>query len=278
MKKIVQFLATMYLRYPFPGYGRLNHIMSLIFGSHQIIKSVNGYKFSFDLYDPYWNLLMVDSFHYEPEVECFLAKELNNKPIFIDCGANYGFWTLYAAVRIGAAQCIAIEASPTTFSCLKRNVGMNEVYPRLINSAVASTEGQLVGFATKGKNHAGAAISGLKQVDSPNIQMVTTMSLGSLIGAYGDETSYLIKLDVEGAEIEAISGLKEWSESARITIIYEELSPTCEVTEFLLSGIVGTWHITSLSADGETKQISINQARLLAQNTRGPINLVASNY
>ena len=192
----VKLIVGIYVCRPFRGYGRLMRSFGNFFGKHAVVRNVNGFDFSFDLFDPYWNLLLSKSYVYEPEVKAFLSLELESNPTFIDCGANYGYWTLYALKRIESRKCLSIEASPITFLALQKNVTLNQKNPVLINAALTSTDGQLVGVATYGENHAGASIEGMKELVQTNVTMVETISLKAVLARFQVGSSFLIKLDV----------------------------------------------------------------------------------
>jgi len=278
LKKIATVLASSYVRHPYRGYGRLNNMISRVVGEQVITRRVNDFDFSFDLFDPYWNLLLAKNFIYEPEVKEFLQRQLKQNPIFVDCGANYGYWTLFALSHLNDQDCISIEASPKTFEHLQRNVEINNRHPRLINRAISSTHDELISFETSGRNHAGAAISGMKEFKNVCATNIRTTNLRTILGAMAANRPVLIKLDVEGAEIEVIKGLGSLVDDAMITIVYEEIDKFCGVTEFLGSQADRKWHIFNISPDGVIIEIDHRAAREIASRTSGPSNFVATNY
>lgn len=278
LQTLATLLAHSYALYPYRGYGRLNNIISRIVGQKIATRRVHNFDFSFDLFDPYWNLLLAKNFIYEPEVEAFLRRQLDENPIFIDCGANYGFWTLFALGYLNDSDCISIEASPKTFEQLKRNVELNNRDPRLINRAISSSHDDLLSFETSGRNHAGASISGMKKFKTARATEVRTTDLRNILNALPTNRPILIKLDVEGAEIDAIKGLGNLVYDLNITIIYEEVEKYCGVTTFLQSRTDQRWRICNIAPDGSIIEIDHQGAREIASRASGPTNFVATNF
>lgn len=278
LRKFATLLAYSYALYPYRGYGRLNNAISRVVGQQIATQRVHNFDFSFDLFDPYWNLLLAKNFIYEPEVEAFLRHQLDQKPIFIDCGANYGFWTLFALGHLDDGDCISIEASPKTFEQLKRNVELNDRHPRLINRAVSSSHDDILSFETSGRNHAGASISGMKKFKNARSTDVRTTDLRSILSELPANRPFLIKLDVEGAEIDAIKGLGSLVHDLNITIVYEEVDKFCGVTTFLQSLTDQRWRIWNIAPDGSLFEIDHQSAREIASRASGPTNFVATNF
>lgn len=278
LEKFATSLSESFVRRPYRGYGRLNNLISRLTGSPMTIRRIHGFDFSFETFDPYWNLLLSKSFVFEPEVEAFLRDQLKQNTIFLDCGANYGFWTLFALNYTRDKNCISIEASPATFEHLKRNIELNNRHPRLINRAVSCSCDTILEFQTSGKNHAGASISGMKKFKTASTVNVRTIDIKSALEGVNPEDQILIKLDVEGAEIDAFKGLGNLVEKYKISVIYEEGNKDCQVTEFLKKHASEKWYIFEILPCGKTSEIDFARALDIASHTNGPINLVASNF
>jgi len=57
--------------------------------------------FSFYAHDKYWSKMVIEGRRYEPEVSNYLSRYIGKKVLFIDGGANNGYWTIYAAKQFG---------------------------------------------------------------------------------------------------------------------------------------------------------------------------------
>ncbi|NET72232.1 MAG: FkbM family methyltransferase, partial [Sphaerospermopsis sp. SIO1G2] len=68
--------------------------------------------------------------HYEPDVKGIINFLLKRGDVFIDCGANIGYFSIYAGGIVGEkGQVIAVEANPITLETLQRNLQLNQLNP-----------------------------------------------------------------------------------------------------------------------------------------------------
>jgi FkbM family methyltransferase len=79
---------------------------------------------------------------FEPNLTYFISSVLKPGDVFIDVGANIGYFTMLAAKCVGASgKVYAIEASPSTYDLLIANLRLNEVKNvEAINMAVTDKE------------------------------------------------------------------------------------------------------------------------------------------
>lgn len=135
-----------------------------------------------------WIILL----HNEPEVRKWISFEKDM--IFVDVGAYIGSYTIRAGIR--GANVIAFEPNPVSFKILELNVKENEIESKvkLFNNAVWSRSGKIELFAnndmTSAYNNKGNKIVvNAIALDSLNLKRVN-----------------LLKVDVEGAELEVLKG------------------------------------------------------------------------
>lgn len=78
---------------------------------------------------------------WEPDISAAIEKYLD-RGLFVDVGANIGYYTLFAASR--KLDVVAIEAAPATFQKLSNNVRRNGAENvRLVQKAVSDKAGEL---------------------------------------------------------------------------------------------------------------------------------------
>jgi FkbM family methyltransferase len=131
----------------------------------------------------------------------FLLHVLRKNDLFIDVGSNVGTYTVLASAVVGA-RCIAFEPVPSTFRKLCRNIRLNDTSGlcELHNQGLSSQEGELVFTSdddckNRVVNHA-----------VPPTQKTVTVPVNTLNAIVGNRLPALIKIDVEGFELEVIRG------------------------------------------------------------------------
>jgi FkbM family methyltransferase len=169
----------------------------------------NGARFTFPSGDYYWNRLLDADWQYEPEIHAFLCAASAVPFVFLDLGANFGYWSARVGSGLyGAHRSIAVEPSAAAFAILERNTGRLAhavaIYQRAID-AVSRKKVRLYG-----DRHAGCSIdSSWLGVSSNQANEIETISIDDLLAAEkidASQTPVLIKLDVEGVEDRAIAG------------------------------------------------------------------------
>ena len=128
--------------------------------------------------------------------------------IVLDCGASDGDFTR-EALRAGAAKVIAIEISPSSAECIRRNTaaeiaaGKVVVYPK----GVWDREDQLT-LNVDDTNFAANSVVLRPDESHPSIQVPLT-TIDRIVAELNLPRVDFIKMDVEGAEVKAIAGARE---------------------------------------------------------------------
>src|SRR5262245_20929132 len=147
---------------------------------------------------------------FEPNEFAFLDKVLHPGMTFVDVGANDGYYTLFAARRVGSTgRVVAVEPSSRERVNLKHNITRNRlgnvaVVPAALGSACGVADlhlaqGKHSGHNTLGKfAHDGVLADRLQRVDVETLDKVVT--------ALGLPLIDFVKIDVEGAEASVIHG------------------------------------------------------------------------
>jgi len=159
--------------------------------------------------DGSWIRLSLPRHEYEPEAGALLPRLLGitTKPAFLDCGANIGCWSVVGSLLLPIGRVLAVEASSGAYYQLEKNVSPN--------------------VGRFGSVHAAVWITGDEQLESVPADLGTRAILSSLpsrrtdgTGPVGDDRclaqiidpdtkcQLIIKLDVEGAEVEALRGAR----------------------------------------------------------------------
>jgi len=123
--------------------------------------------------------------------------------IVLDCGAHVGVFT-QKALQLSAARVIAIEPDPVHLECLRRNfaqeIGSGRVV--VVPKGVWSSEGKMT-LSTGGQNSGSDSM--VLPVGGPTIDVPVT-TIDNLLRELDFPCVSYIKMDIEGAEREALRG------------------------------------------------------------------------
>ena len=138
---------------------------------------------------------------WEPNISTTMEEILSSGDIFVDIGANIGYYTLLASRCVGdGGKVVSIEAVPAIFDSLKKNVSANECKNvRLVNCAVASTAGELPIYGSPKVNRGMSSL--INHRGWPVEAVVTTAPLEHILTQEEIQRVKVIKIDIEGAEI-----------------------------------------------------------------------------
>jgi FkbM family methyltransferase len=130
---------------------------------------------------------------------------IHNGDVVLDCGASDGDFT-HEALRAGAAKVVAIEISPTTVECLRRNLadeiaaGRAIVYPK----GVWDRDDTLT-LNVDSTNFAANTVVLQPKSSHPSVQVPLT-TIDRIAAELDLPRVDFIKMDVEGAEVKALAG------------------------------------------------------------------------
>jgi len=158
--------------------------------------------FEFPYGDGYWSKLLNRTFRYENELELLFQDSADVDYTLLDCGANYGYWSVLVSSKpFGSHKAIAIEPSGENFPKLANNAGINGNRFETMKCAIGATRGTA---RLSGTKHEASSIAG----DQSDGEEVPVIALDNLLddGKIAPGGKFLIKLDVEGVEIEAMKG------------------------------------------------------------------------
>ena len=162
---------------------------------------------------------------WDEHVRDALRHHLREGGCFIDVGANIGYFSLMASVLVGSTgRVVAIEPSHANLARLCGNLSLNgRANVAVVSLAASSGHASLqINFPTP--NNAGAA--SLRAIPSVAGNLVLACPLDAVVEAQSLRPS-VVKLDVEGFELEALKGMRNTLARFRPVVI-------CELTDSFL--------------------------------------------
>jgi FkbM family methyltransferase len=216
---------------------------------------LGGYSYACDLRDSIAREVCFTG-RYEPQDTALLRRLLKPGMNFIDVGANWGYFTLVAAYLVGAGgRVLSLEPDPRLYKILGENVernGLRHVSAHRVAASDRDGTLTLAGFDESGGNF------GLSRVveeapDGASRFSVASRSLDALLDEReGFGQVDVLKMDIEGAEDLALSGMRVGLARGRYRCVLLELHPTLlaergrsvsEVVDLLVSAGYRGWRI-----------------------------------
>lgn len=170
--------------------------------------------------------------YWEPAITKYISKSLSKEDIFIDIGANIGYYTLLASKLVGTeGKVYAFEASPKIFTELQKNVLKNKIKnTKLFNIAISNKSGLTWIWSAPEGNAGHSTIMDNVAIEDGHTREaeVPCGTIGDFIPHADLVSARLIKIDIEGAERLAIEGIMlSLAQFSTRTEWIVELSPNC---------------------------------------------------
>jgi len=159
---------------------------------------------------------------------CFLKKFIKKGDCFFDIGANIGLFSLHASKIIGDhGKIIAFEPTPITFNRLKSNIEINRFLNiKTENIGLSDTCGMIKFHTSNDGYDAWNSFATLTDIGECSEIDVTTDTLDNYIQTNNIEKIDLIKLDVEGWELNVLKGAKELLSRSDSPVLLVEFTET----------------------------------------------------
>jgi FkbM family methyltransferase len=151
---------------------------------------------------------------WEPNLSKFISHRLASGSVFVDVGANVGYFALLASTLVGdKGRVIAVEASPKIYGLLQRNIQLNNSSNiRALNIAAGESTGTISVFSG-GQNNIGSTNT-IGTLGGEYEAEVSVMPLDEMISPDIWKNVRLIKIDVEGAELSVVRGMQRLLDSS----------------------------------------------------------------
>jgi FkbM family methyltransferase len=176
--------------------------------------------------DPRFDIGYVNG-DYEPWIQDLLKSELASGDCYYDVGAHAGFFSLIASRFVGSrGKIVVFEPDPENMASLKANMARNEI-PQVtaVEAAVWSSPGEATferALDASNRTQGHLAV----EADSTHARIrVNAVRLDDLVFNNEYPAPQFIKMDVEGAEWEALHGASRLLSEIRPKLLCEVHDP-----------------------------------------------------
>ncbi|MBI3885672.1 MAG: FkbM family methyltransferase [Opitutae bacterium] len=163
---------------------------------------------------------------YEAATVEILGRVLHAGDTYVDVGANEGYFCVSAARLVGpAGRVVAVEPQARLAEVLRRNFELNNSRVELVAAAISDQPGIATLHLTPDVNN---SATGLATHTSYRLatQSVPMLTLSQLLQQLNVTALFVLKIDIESWEHEAILGSPEIFRSGLVRVLLLELHPS----------------------------------------------------
>lgn len=160
--------------------------------------------------------------YYEPRLMLFLERWLRPADVFLDIGANIGIFTLLVARKVPDGQVLAIEATPTIFAALQRNLAANcHRHVTALNCAVADRSQPFIFEMADGDCEGRLGAVSADQLLGPGQIVVDGKTLEECLALAKLKKVTVMKIDIEGMELPVLKNCRSWLQTVQPLILVD---------------------------------------------------------
>jgi FkbM family methyltransferase len=159
--------------------------------------------------------------YYEKELGDLIRKILRPGDVFIDVGANIGYFSLLAAKHQPTAKIFSFEPVSPIFKQFEENISINEFKNITAINAAIGEKNEEREIYISGDDNKGMSSFEKPENYSGKTETVRVIELDNWLRTSGFARVDLIKIDVEGSEFFTLKGMKETLRDFKPLIIVE---------------------------------------------------------
>lgn len=161
---------------------------------------------------------------FEEQIALSIAKELKPGMTFLDIGANIGLHTIIGAYKVGSlGKVISFEPQAKCRSLLKQNVeinGLNNV--TIMGCALGENDSNGKIFHVNDHNDGQATIKLENESSAVDFEAIEIKTLSGVMNELSIHHADVVKVDIEGAELDMLSGGDEFFKKAKPEVVFIE--------------------------------------------------------
>lgn len=225
------------------GEGR---VLSRVLGGPKMFLSAADLGFSCHvMLDGYW----------ESWLTLFFARHVSSGMTVFDVGANFGYYTVLFGAGVGpTGRVIAVEPVPATVAFLTDTVQLNGFsgFTRVVQAAATASSSDVVHLLVPHHEPKNATIVADARAGAIVVPTCTIDSLAADLDRVD-----LIKIDVEGGEIDVIAGMRQTIKRHRPSILLEYNAARYADPRGFLEELLGTYgSVSSIGWNGVPEVVS----------------------
>ncbi|MCY4428235.1 MAG: FkbM family methyltransferase [Halieaceae bacterium] len=167
----------------------------------------------------------------EPGTVNWIESDVRDGDVFYDIGANIGIYSLLAAARIGAGKVYSFEPDASSFAGLLQVITLNGLAGRITPLCLALDA--KAGRQTFSYRELIVASTGSQLSSSPvqvdagyyPVEIKFTQSVDGLIAARALPSPDLVKIDVDGNEMNILRGMSDLLQRRTVRSLQVEVDP-----------------------------------------------------
>lgn len=167
-----------------------------------------------------FQLFWLGTSYYEPITTMVLEELVTSADVFIDAGANIGFFSLMLSLRQPKLKVIAFEPNPKNFKLLEENVAANRFERVHCEQVALCDRNGMAPFYLADSDMSASLRNDFSYSAQKTIQVRTT-TLDAYIAAHELKGKIVIKADVEGAEAAFFEGARKTISALKPDIVCE---------------------------------------------------------
>lgn len=171
---------------------------------------------------------------YEPNSMIVARALLPEGGVFVDVGASMGLFSLIGASKVGpAGRVFSFEPSSRDFKRLAEHLELNrldnvEATHIALTDSIGTATLTIASEAHSGHNTIGPAF-GYQGIEAIDAERVRTTTLDQFLDCHEVNRLDLVKLDIEGSELKALSGMRGALERLRPSLMFEVFEAALEI-------------------------------------------------
>jgi FkbM family methyltransferase len=199
-------------------------VKRLLWVHRMAVTSLTGHRFCLDPVSVF-GLNLLRNGIYEAQMTKLVQLVLGPSDVFIDIGANEGYFSVIASSQLsnGAVHCI--EPQSRLLGILRKNFELNGSRVILHETAISDQDGHLDLFLRPSTNTGASSMFRHWRLGS-RVERVACTTLDSFFQKNSIAKARLIKIDCEGAEALVVEGAKGILTEHRVEFIAMEYHPS----------------------------------------------------